>query len=226
MSIAYGFWPIREEMSTSTRKGIKHVHRNLKQHQGPSCWQQPHECEKNTCQPLRTSLSGQECGWSLANGCCLMIWVLTEGGRGGRFWWTVPALRWFWVSSCQVSWGNPSVPFVTSFYHSVILTRSLSTLFQWIETSCSRDDFKHSLAVFPTCETSRNQQHSSICNIYDNELISFIYSVYKSMRPIDQKKGGQMITIKYVSWNVKIFPEWNLSSNYSEMPSFISDWQR
>lgn len=83
--------------------------------------------------PLRTSLSGQECGWSSANGCCLMIWVLTEGGRGGRFWWTVPALRWLRVSSCQVSWGNPSVPFVTSFYHSVILTRSLSTLFQWIE---------------------------------------------------------------------------------------------
>lgn len=34
-------------MSTSTRKGVKHVHRNLKQHQGPSCWQQPHQCKKN-----------------------------------------------------------------------------------------------------------------------------------------------------------------------------------
>lgn len=56
--------------------------------------------------------------------CCLHE-VGLEGANEGA----APALRWLRGASCQVSWGDPGVPFVTSFYHPVILTRSLPTLF-------------------------------------------------------------------------------------------------
>lgn len=78
----------------------------------PSCWHP-------TCS--QTSLSGQNVtNWSLAKRCCLMtIWMLTGWGRGRRLWWRDPALTWLRVASCQVSWGNPRVLFLTSLYHSV-----------------------------------------------------------------------------------------------------------
>lgn len=47
MSTAYGFWPIREEMSTSTKKGIKRVHREPETASGTLLLTVTHQCEKN-----------------------------------------------------------------------------------------------------------------------------------------------------------------------------------
>lgn len=47
MSTAYGFRPVREEMSTSTKKGIKRVHREPETASGTLLLTVTHQCEKN-----------------------------------------------------------------------------------------------------------------------------------------------------------------------------------
>lgn len=145
--------------------------------------------------------------WGLASGSCLVALRRSPSEAADRPD-RAPALRGLRAASCPISWGDPSTPVLTGFDCSVVsdylLLHFTSPWIKW-KTSCSRDDFKRSVAELLT-QTFSNEQHSLICNVYDNGLLSFLYKKCLQINEGNKSKGGQMTASKQVSPNMKTSP--------------------